>query len=393
MLKYVQGLTYYQAGSGNIVGATTITLTTLTDIYGNVLTMTDFGAKGYGSCEPDTNNEEAFTFTGISANPNGTYTLTGVQTALAKSPYTESSALIRQHAGGTKVVITDNVAFWNTFTNKKNDETIVGNWIVPNTSDGNSSQIATFDDIANAITGVSGTASDSVFGTVKLSVAAVSLGNPIVVGNNDPRVTTPLVVSLGGTGHTSLTAHAILAGGTTSTALMQQLGLGTTTQVLHGNASGLATFGSVVLTTDVTGILPEANGGTGSSTLPFRGLFKNGTTTKDAADATVVQNIAHGLGVIPKKVKIRATIKDGVLGGAYFAETVYNGTTQSSYFLSVQNTNSPTEGTSFSINAGGTAVGYNVGVVTFDVTNIIITWTNAGSSTSGIFTLLWEAEA
>jgi hypothetical protein len=79
---YVQTNTFYQAGSGNIVGATTVTLTNLTDIYANTLTMANFGDKGYCSAEPDTNNEEGFTFTGITANTNGTFTLTGVQSIL-----------------------------------------------------------------------------------------------------------------------------------------------------------------------------------------------------------------------------------------------------------------------------------------------------------------------
>ena len=127
-LKYVQTNTLYQAGSGNIIGASSIVLTSFADIYGNVLTMTDFGAKGYITLEPDTTNEEAATFTGIVANANGTYTLTGISTVLAKSPYTETSGLVRQHSGGTKLVITDNVAFWNTFGNKANDETLTGRW-------------------------------------------------------------------------------------------------------------------------------------------------------------------------------------------------------------------------------------------------------------------------
>jgi len=127
-LKYVQSPTFYLAGSGTIIGATSVVLTNLVDIYGNVLTMTDFGAKGYASAEPDSSNEEAFVFTGVVANANGTYTLTGVSTALARSPYTETSGLIRGHSGGTKVVITDNVAYWNTFGNKNNDEVITGQW-------------------------------------------------------------------------------------------------------------------------------------------------------------------------------------------------------------------------------------------------------------------------
>lgn len=122
-LKYVQAGTLYQAGAGSIIGATTIVLTSFADIYGNVLTMTDFGGKGYGTMEPDTNNEESFTFTGVTANANGTYSLTGVSTALAKSPYTETSGTIRQHSGGTKVVVSDTTAFWNTFANKNNQNT------------------------------------------------------------------------------------------------------------------------------------------------------------------------------------------------------------------------------------------------------------------------------
>lgn len=41
---------------------------------------------------------------------------------------------------------------------------------------------------------------------------------------------------------------------------------GTTTTVLHGNASGNPSFGAVGLTTDVTGTLPATNGGTGTAT-------------------------------------------------------------------------------------------------------------------------------
>lgn len=119
-LSYVQSNTLYQAGSGNIIGATSIVLTSLTDIYGNVLTMASFGAIGYITLEPDTTNEEAAIFTGITANTNGTYTLTGVSTILAQTPYTATSGLVRQHSGGTKVVITDNVAFWATFGNLQN---------------------------------------------------------------------------------------------------------------------------------------------------------------------------------------------------------------------------------------------------------------------------------
>lgn len=130
-LKYVQSNTQYLAGSGVIVGATSIVVTTFTDIYGNALALSDFGTKGYITLEPDTTNEEGATFTSVTLNANGTTTLGGISTILAKSPYTETSGLIRAHSGGTKVVITDNVAFWNGFSNKNNDETILSLWTLP----------------------------------------------------------------------------------------------------------------------------------------------------------------------------------------------------------------------------------------------------------------------
>lgn len=128
-IQYVQTLTLYLSGSGVVAGDETASLTTFTDIYGNQLSMADFGSKGYITFEPDTTNEEAATFTGVTQNENGTFRLDGVSTLGATFPYTETLGLIRSHSGGTKVVITDNVGFWNTFANKYNDETIFGTWV------------------------------------------------------------------------------------------------------------------------------------------------------------------------------------------------------------------------------------------------------------------------
>ena len=172
-IKSVQSLTQYLAGAGVVVGATTITLTSFTDIYGNILTMTDFGTTGYITLEPDSDNEEAASFTGITANAGGTYTLTGIKTILAKSPYTETSGLVRQHSGGTKVVITDNVGFWNTFGNKFNDETITGQWTFTNTP---------------IVPGTVSDASTTVKGVSKLSVAPASAADPIAYGANEPAI-------------------------------------------------------------------------------------------------------------------------------------------------------------------------------------------------------------
>lgn len=184
---YVQSPTLYLSGSGIVIGATSATLSSFTDIYGNVLTMADFGALGYITFEPDTTNAEGGTFTGVTANANGTYTLTGLKTILAKSPYTQTSGSVRNHAGGTKVVVTDNVGFWARFANKDNDETILGRWgsaVAP--SAGNDYVNKTYAD--GLVLAAAVPASTTTVGYVKMSTNPVSAVSPVALGENDTRV-------------------------------------------------------------------------------------------------------------------------------------------------------------------------------------------------------------
>jgi len=63
---------------------------------------------------------------------------------------------------------------------------------------------------------------------------------------------------------------------------------GTATTLLHGNAAGAPSYSAVSLTTDVTGILPVANGGTNSATQNWVDL----TTVQTAAGAKTWSNLA-----------------------------------------------------------------------------------------------------
>lgn len=125
------------------------------------------------------------------------------------------------------------------------------------------------------------------------------------------------------------------------------------------------------------------------------GTYTNGTSSKDASDASTTQNIAHGLGTTPKRVKIKAmAIQAGASAtdtNTLIAETVYNGTTQSSVSVYRQSS-SPygVQATTFTLNTANADSATQTGVVTFDSTNIIITWTKTGSPT-GTYLLLWEA--
>lgn len=126
--KYVETPDFFLY-SPAVSSDTTITLNDLEDIYGNTLTMSDFGTLGYGRIDPDgASVSESFTFTGISANSDGTYTLTGVKSVLAKYPYTQTSGLVRSHSINAIVRFTNTAAFYDSFANKDNNEIIDGIW-------------------------------------------------------------------------------------------------------------------------------------------------------------------------------------------------------------------------------------------------------------------------
>lgn len=79
------------------------------------------------------------------------------------------------------------------------------------------------------------------------------------------------------TNNATLTANRIVLGG--GTTVVGVLGsAGTTTTILHGNATGAPAFSAVDLTADVTGTLPVSNGGTGLATLTANAVITgNGT--------------------------------------------------------------------------------------------------------------------
>jgi len=116
-----------QLFTGAAAGDVTLTISDLEDIYGNNIAMTDFGTKGYGRINPN-GTSESITFTGLTRNADDTVTLTGVSSALAKFPYTETSGLVRSHSIGAIFRITNTAAFYNDFANKENLEGIDSIW-------------------------------------------------------------------------------------------------------------------------------------------------------------------------------------------------------------------------------------------------------------------------
>lgn len=113
------------------------------------------------------------------------------------------------------------------------------------------------------------------FGSTGLTPSTATSGAVTVGGT--------LANTNGGTGQSSaFTQYGITYASTTT--VLATTAAGTSTTVLHGNASGAPTFGAVSLTADVSGTLPVGNGGSGATTLT--GVLKgNGASAFTAATA------------------------------------------------------------------------------------------------------------
>lgn len=131
--KIAQLQNFSLGGAGAIAGATQILLKSFLDIDGNDLAMTDFGAVGYGTLEPGNGEqEEQISFTGVTQETNGTAALTGVKSVTFLYPYTETSGLLKTHAGSVTFVISNTSGFYNKFVAKDDDGTITGLLTFPN---------------------------------------------------------------------------------------------------------------------------------------------------------------------------------------------------------------------------------------------------------------------
>lgn len=121
--------------------------------------------------------------------------------------------------------------------------------------------------------------------------------------------------------------------------------------------------------------------------------FKIGDAARNVNEASGTQNIAHGLGTTPTYVRITALAPstNNIWWSAY---SVYNGTTQISLSRHGSGTSTHVLSPGFELGTieGGGNPYKQAGVITFDATNIIITWTRTGSAGNLAYGLLWEAQ-
>ena len=103
------------------------------------------------------------------------------------------------------------------------------------------------------------------------TVFSSQLSNWTQLSNNVSDVTGTLPIANGGTNSTTaLSGSSIIVSNGTQ---IVQGDAGTSTTVLHGNASGAPTYGAVALTSDVSGVLPLANGGTNKNATANNGAI------------------------------------------------------------------------------------------------------------------------
>lgn len=117
---------------------------------------------------------------------------------------------------------------------------------------------------------------------------------------------------------------------------------------------------------------------------------KNGNTTYDMSTTSGTQNIAHGLGIKPRKIRLSLFAGFGSYNFSIL-NAAYNGTTVSVVGRNfVDGTETIVNGSTLIVYSSSSS--YVTGTITFDGTNIIINWVKTGTAI-GTIQILWEAEA
>lgn len=144
--------------------------------------------------------------------------------------------------------------------------------------------------------------SSITFGSTGLTPSTATTGAVTVAGT--------LANTNGGTGQSSAFTQYGITYASTTTALATTAA-GTSTTVLHGNASGAPTFGAVSLTADVSGTLPVANGGTGLTTLTAGYIpYGNGTSALGNESNLSYDATNNRLGVVGTGYSPNITLSD-----------------------------------------------------------------------------------
>ena len=468
----LQAQQFSLAGSGCVIGDTTLTLKSMITIDGVLVTMSMLGLYAFMTIEPGNgSNEEQIKFTGITQNANGTATLTGVSNVSMAAPYTLTSGVLKTHAGAVTIILSNTSGFYNSFVAKDDDGTLseVLTFTEPNfpqmdgvvTPPSLPAQLVTKSYADSLSFAGAPNASTSTKGIVQIATQA-QVDAKTLIGSSSAVLVQPLntqrstllsdyvldtspsanIITI--TPSPAITAYTAgqifsfkLANTNTSAVVtINASALGTKT-VLKGYGSAAVTPGDfakgqiLVVEYDGTNFqtvtTPAGNVNTVGTPAQGDVLYHNGSAwtrlgagtsgygletqggganpqwasfaptassgTSSYSGATGTQTIAHGLGKIPRLLRITAIV--GTASSAYsfpISTGVYDGTNNNSIEV-VTNGGSG----QYNLQTGSTivftgsistgAANYSA-TATFDATNFYLAWTKVGSAAA--VTFLWE---
>jgi len=120
--RFIQAQSFTLSSAGATAGSTSIILQSF--LYSDGVTQivtADLGDWCYMTLEPNNGTqEEAIQFTGVTQNANGTATLTGVSSVGFKYPYTLTSGLVLNHAGGVTCIISNDASMYGNLVSYMN---------------------------------------------------------------------------------------------------------------------------------------------------------------------------------------------------------------------------------------------------------------------------------
>ena len=227
------------------------------------------------------------------------------------------------------------------------------------------------------------------------NLTSFTSGGALYATSTSALTTGTLPNTAGGTGQSSAFTQYGVTYASTTTAL-GTTAAGTTTTVLHGNASGAPTFGAVALGSDVSGTLPIANGGTGSATLAGANIALintaqtftatqtfNGTSSTSAVKTLNIAEPANTVASAPS-----ATTNFYVNSGAvqYYTTNAANNWTLNIAFSSGTSLNTAmatNDSISITMLATQGSTAYYNSAVTIDGTSVTPKWQGGSAPTSG----------
>lgn len=175
---------YVQSKSATLQSAisdtdTSITIVDFLDLSGNPIVQADIGTTGFGTLGPNTEKEEAISFT-IDSNAAGVAVLTVTRGLLGKQPYGTGGTAFA-HNAGTEFILSNNPDLLNKLTAKDNDEVVTGGWRFPATPthDQNPVPKKYLEDNAVMKTGAQTVAGVKTFSSQPVVPTATEPGSPI----------------------------------------------------------------------------------------------------------------------------------------------------------------------------------------------------------------------